>query len=45
LIQKVTAGENDETIMIAEIDPEAALDKNVTARNNIFEDRREEFYF
>lgn len=39
-----TAGENDETIMITEINPEAALDKNVTARNNIFEDRREEFY-
>jgi predicted amidohydrolase len=39
-----TAGENDETIMITEINPEAALDKNVTVKNNIFEDRREEFY-
>ena len=39
-----TAGETDETIMIAEIDPADALDKNVTAKNNIFEDRREEFY-
>lgn len=39
-----TAGESNETIMIAEIDPAEALNKNVTVKNNIFEDRREEFY-
>jgi len=38
------AGEEDETILIAEIDPEIAKDKNVTSKNNIFEDRREEYY-
>ena len=39
-----TAGEDDECILTAEIDPEDALDKNVTSNNNIFEDRRTEFY-
>lgn len=39
-----TAGVDEETIMTAEIDPSAALDKNVTSLNNIFLDRREEFY-
>lgn len=39
-----TAGEDNECILTAEIDPEDALDKNVTSKNNIFEDRRTEFY-
>ena len=36
--------DNNEECVIIEIDPSSALDKNITARNNIFDDRREEFY-
>lgn len=39
-----TASESDECILTAEIDPSAALDKNVTSMNNIFDDRRTDFY-
>ncbi len=39
-----TASESDECILTAEIDPSAALDKNVTSMNSIFDDRRTDFY-
>lgn len=35
---------NNEEICITEISPELALDKNITERNNIFNDRKKEFY-
>lgn len=38
------AGQSDEMISVVEIDPSDALDKNVTKMNNIFTDRRTEFY-
>lgn len=34
-----------EECVIVNIEPELALDKNVTPMNNVFEDRRTEFYF
>jgi predicted amidohydrolase len=34
-----------EECVIIEIDPEGALDKNINQHNNLFADRREEFYF
>lgn len=34
-----------EEVVIIEIDPSEASDKNVTPMNNLFTDRREEFYF
>lgn len=37
--------ENNEECVIVEIDPDDALDKNITSLNNIFDDRRDEFYF
>ncbi len=36
--------ESGEECVVAEIDPGEALNKNITSMNNIFEDRREEFY-
>lgn len=39
-----SAGEQDDCILVSEIDPEAALDKNVTSMNNIFDDRRTGLY-
>lgn len=39
-----TAGDNDEVISIVEFNPADALDKNVTAMNHIFDDRKTEFY-
>lgn len=38
------AGLDKEEVCIAEINPEDALNKNITVRNNLFEDRRKEFY-
>jgi predicted amidohydrolase len=38
------APENDEAILIAEINPEIARNKNLNALNNIFNDRRPEMY-
>lgn len=40
----IEAGKYDEVAMSVEIDPQLALDKNVTGNNNIFEDRRKELY-
>lgn len=37
-------GNRGEKVFITEIDPEEALDKNVTLRNDILQDRRPEFY-
>lgn len=39
-----SASEDEECVVIVEIDPETASDKNITAMNNLFEDRRNEFY-
>jgi predicted amidohydrolase len=39
------ASDSGEECFITEIDPLTALDKNITKFNNIFEDRREGFYF
>jgi predicted amidohydrolase len=39
------ASQDEEECNIIEIDPGLALDKNINPRNNLFEDRREEFYF
>ena len=36
---------DEEECFIVEIDPSKAHDKNINPRNNLFEDRREEFYF
>lgn len=38
------APENDEAILIAEINPEMARNKNLNPLNNIFDDRRPEMY-
>lgn len=38
------AGKNEECVKIVEIDPTEARDKKVTEWNDIFLDRREEFY-
>jgi len=37
--------ENDEECIIAEINPEDSLNKNITPFNNLFDDRRDEIYF
>lgn len=37
-------GKNTEEVCIAEIDPSEALNKNIAERNDLFKDRREEFY-
>ena len=37
-------GKDTEEICIAEIDPSEALNKNISDSNDLFEDRREEFY-
>ena len=37
--------EKTEECVILDIDPELALDKNINPHNNLFTDRREEFYF
>lgn len=37
-------GENDEIAIVTDIEPAAALNKNVTAGNNLFKDRRTELY-
>ena len=39
-----SAGEEGTTIKISEIEPDKALDKNITPLNNIIEDRRTEYY-
>ncbi|RKZ28724.1 beta-ureidopropionase [bacterium] len=38
------ASENEEEVAVVEINPEEALDKWITERNHIFDDRRPEFY-
>ncbi|MCD6531016.1 beta-ureidopropionase [bacterium] len=38
------AGSDEETVPVVEIDPAEALDKNITSRNNLIDDRRPEFY-
>jgi predicted amidohydrolase len=38
------AGADEEKLRLIEIDPSLAKDKRVTANNNIFEDRRTDFY-
>jgi predicted amidohydrolase len=40
----ISAPENEETLLTAEIDPEIARNKNLNALNNIFDDRRPEMY-
>ncbi|MCX7878829.1 MAG: beta-ureidopropionase [Ignavibacteria bacterium] len=40
-----SASEENEEFITVDIDPSIALDKNITSMNNIFEDRRTEFYF
>jgi predicted amidohydrolase len=40
----IRAPENDEAILIAEINPEAARNKNLNPLNNIFDDRRPDMY-
>ena len=40
----IRAPENDEAILIAEINPETARNKNLNPLNNIFNDRRPEMY-
>lgn len=35
---------NTETVHVTEIDPQQALDKRISARNDLFSDRRPEFY-
>jgi predicted amidohydrolase len=40
----VRALEDEEALMVAEIDPQAARDKSLNPLNNIFEDRRPEMY-
>ena len=37
--------DDKEECIIVEIDPSKALDKNITKLNDMFDDRREEFYF
>jgi predicted amidohydrolase len=41
----IRAPENDEVFLTAEIDPEAARNKNLNPLNNIFDDRRPGMYF
>lgn len=36
--------QEEETVKLVEIDPQVALNKNVTEHNHIFQDRRTEFY-
>jgi predicted amidohydrolase len=38
------APENEEALLIAEIEPETARNKNLNPLNNLFEDRRPEMY-
>ncbi|MBX7041391.1 MAG: beta-ureidopropionase [Ignavibacteria bacterium] len=40
----ISMNEFDEGSALVEIDPQTALDKNVTAGNNLFKDRRSELY-
>lgn len=40
----ISLNEFDERSEVVEIDPQTALDKNVTAGNNLFRDRRKELY-
>lgn len=40
----ISAPENEETLLTAEIDPEIARNKNLNALNDIFNDRRPEMY-
>jgi predicted amidohydrolase len=37
--------ENEEGCVVIEIEPQEALNKNINPHNNLFSDRREEFYF
>jgi len=37
--------DDKEECVIVDIDPSKAMDKNITKLNNIFEDRREDYYF
>jgi len=39
------ASEDKEECVVVEINPEEASDKNINSNNNLFEDRRSEFYF
>lgn len=41
----LTKAEKEEAVITAEINPEDALNKNITPKNHIFDDRRDEFYF
>lgn len=40
----VDAGENNDAVEVVNIDPDKALDKNITERNHTLEDRRPDFY-
>src|SRR3989337_3472337 len=40
----IKAPENEEVLMVADIKPESARDKSLTALNNVFNDRRPEMY-
>jgi predicted amidohydrolase len=40
----ISAPENDEALLISEIDPETARNKNLNPLNNLFDDRRPELY-
>jgi predicted amidohydrolase len=39
------SGENAEECFVIEINPEEAMDKKINPHNDLFKDRREEFYF
>jgi predicted amidohydrolase len=39
------ASKDEEECVIIDIDPSEALNKNINSRNNLFDDRREEYYF
>jgi predicted amidohydrolase len=38
------AGENEEVAVVVDIDPSMALDKQINLHNNLFGDRRPDFY-
>jgi predicted amidohydrolase len=38
------AGNENETICLADIDPEKARNKSITARNHLFNDRKPQWY-
>jgi predicted amidohydrolase len=41
----LVSAKKEEAVITAVIDPKDAIDKNITPKNHIFDDRREDFYF